>query len=143
MNTQLEYNKDTGVITWLTGRKAGKVAGTKTYGGYVRITVNGKAYYAHRLAWYLAHGEFPKMIDHINRDKTDNRLENLRVVSRQDNNQNVSYKGYVHVKHRNRYVASIMVDGKRNYIGSYLTADEAHKAYITKKEEVHTYKEAV
>jgi len=145
MKTQLEYNKDTGVITWLTGRKAGKVAGTKTYGGYVRITVNGKAYYAHRLAWLFEYGEYPDtFIDHINRDKTDNRINNLRAATHKGNNENVEYKGYVYIKNRDRYVASIMHNYKKVYIGSYKTAEEAHRAYISRKEILHTtFKEKI
>ncbi len=48
MTKSLEYNSSTGDFTWITGRRRGQIAGTKTYGGYIRISISGKAYYAHR-----------------------------------------------------------------------------------------------
>jgi hypothetical protein len=62
--------------------------GTSNGFGYLRITVLGKSYYAHRLAWFYMNGEWPDQIDHINGIKSDNRIENLRNVTVQQNNQN-------------------------------------------------------
>ena len=88
----LEYDPETGVFIWKTrrgGLKAGSVAGTKHANGYVRIKCDGKSYMAHRLAWLYVHGQFPeKQIDHINGLREDNRLSNLRCVSRSENQRN-------------------------------------------------------
>lgn len=57
--------------------------------GYLILKIKGKQFKAHRVAWFLNYGYFPKEeIDHINRDRTDNRIENLRVCSRLENNRN-------------------------------------------------------
>jgi len=88
----LEYDPETGVFIWKTGRgsvKAGSVAGSKEANGYVRIRCDGGRYMAHRLAWLYVHGEFPpEEIDHINGVRDDNRLRNLRCVSRTENTRN-------------------------------------------------------
>ena len=68
---------------------AGTEAGTLTKYGYKRVGINGKYYVEHRLIWLYHYGSFPtQFIDHINRNRSDNRIENLRDVSRRQNNQN-------------------------------------------------------
>ena len=91
----LRYSPDTGGFTWVIDRgrrgKAGALAGTINKRGYVIIKINYQLYKAHRLAWYLGHGEWPAPdmeIDHINRIKGDNRLCNLRMVSKSINLRN-------------------------------------------------------
>lgn len=99
----LDYDPDTGVFTWRerdaslvaphhvdqwNGKHSGKVAGhlceSRNGSYYRRIFVNGKLRHAHRLAWIYVHGEDPKtVIDHINQDSTDNRIANLRSVTRE------------------------------------------------------------
>ena len=78
---EIDYDPSSGIFVWKRqshGRKSGPV-GTKRKDGYKVIMVNGKQWLAHRLAWVLHHGEEPPaVIDHINRDKSDNRIENLR-----------------------------------------------------------------
>ncbi len=89
----VKYNPKTGIFTWLisTNNRAliGSEAGCKDGCGYIKIMVNGKQEYAHRLAWLYVNGYFPENdIDHINRDKSDNKISNLRHVSHRCNTRN-------------------------------------------------------
>ena len=90
--TLLDYNQETGVFQWKKKRRGirtGVNLGTDNGFGYLRITVLGKQFYAHRLAWLYCHKVWPKgEIDHINGNKQDNRIENLRDVTQQSNAQN-------------------------------------------------------
>jgi hypothetical protein len=107
------YNPETGVFTRLKARgaqRAGTVPGRLNEEGYIKIKINGKEYGAHRLAWLYVYGEWPSLfIDHINRAKADNRIQNLRDVSRSENGRNrgeplnnVSGKSGVHWVERNK-----------------------------------------
>jgi hypothetical protein len=84
----VSYDKDTGVMT-----RNGKILGGKITPNdrYLRTMINGRRYKVHRLAWLYVYGEFPKhQIDHINGDRNDNRIANLRDVPQSDNNRNAS-----------------------------------------------------
>src|ERR1700744_3936849 len=97
LQSLLRYDPDSGKFFWLVARNSfgggvrpGDEAGTKK-DGYVQLIVEQRVYRAHRLVWFLIHGEFPPKgyeIDHINRDRADNRLANLRLVKRSQNNMN-------------------------------------------------------
>lgn len=85
------YDPDTGVLTWARGRNKGKDAGYPTSNGYLRVKIGQTHYRVHRIIWKLYHGaDIPdsQQIDHINRDRTDNRIGNLRVVTASENNRN-------------------------------------------------------
>lgn len=70
-------------INRTNGVKSGDIAGRKNHDGYIHVSVFGKTYSGHRLAWFLHYGEFPELdIDHINRDRSDNRICNLRLATR-------------------------------------------------------------
>ncbi len=79
----LEYRPETGEFFWRVQRgqnKPGDPAGTLYNNGYVVIRINRKGYLAHRLAWFMEFGQWPENhLDHINRDRADNRLVNLRL----------------------------------------------------------------
>ena len=80
------YNSTTGVIKRFDRAKSN---GSFDRYGYLIIKVKGKQYKAHRIAWLLYYGDFPNgNIDHINRDKSDNRISNLRIASYAVNNNN-------------------------------------------------------
>ncbi len=89
----LNYNLETGIFTWKVKQAynrptIGKVAGTKTVTGYIRFRYDKREYLAHRLAWLYVHGEYPKVIDHLNGRRDDNRFENLRNTTTKGNAKN-------------------------------------------------------
>jgi hypothetical protein len=92
----LQYAPETGEFTWKVSHpraKAGAVAGAIDHYGYVVIRLDGRLYKAHRLVWLYVHGVWPlKNIDHINRIKNDNRLENLRLADQSINMHNVDVR---------------------------------------------------
>lgn len=145
----LEYNPVTGIVTWKAGsnrnKRIGMEAGSTCRNGYKRIEVNGKSYMLHRIIWALVYGITVDMqIDHINGDRADNRLENLRAVTpRENQNNRVSHRngrlcGYK--RSRNKWEAQIVYNGKKLFLGRFATEQEAHNAYeeaklrITNKE---------
>jgi len=99
----------------------------------------------HRLVWKLAHPDWDifdtsqdNMIDHYNRNRRDNRLENLHVVNSQQNHFNRSdVKGYSFDKRRGKYQARIKVDDVEKHLGYYSTEEEAHAAYLQGKIKYH------
>lgn len=135
----LSYDASTGLFTWKLRRQGvrqGSLAGYKNNSGYVRISLHGRFYLAHRLAWLYVHGYVPKgEIDHINRIRDDNRIENLREASRTLNalntgeykNNSSGSKGVYFNKSANKWQAQIMVSGKRVYLGLY---DDVRRADI-------------
>jgi hypothetical protein len=137
--SNMKYEKTTGVLSWIksgSGRKMGAPAGSFAKDGYVNIYVCGKHYPAHRLVWFYFHGVFPtENIDHINGNKSDNRIENLREATTSQNchnrglpkNNTSGLKGIRYKK--NRWEASISIDGKRKYLGRYKTKEEALNVY--------------
>ena len=122
----------------LTGsfRVNGASVGRKNRRGYVYIFTGGKQQLAHRLAWFLTHGRWPTEIDHINRNKSDNRLANLRECSRSVNSlnkplrpENISGCAGVR-KHTQsgKWIADIKVNGKFTYLGLFADVKDAIKA---------------
>jgi len=86
LSTIITYSPDSGVIT-----RNGKEAGYASSHGYRQIEIKGKAYMAHHVAWVMSHGVWPKaQLDHINHNRTDNRIDNLREVNNQGNRLNLS-----------------------------------------------------
>lgn len=119
------YNADEGV---LTSRKTGDPVGHVKRNGYMRVDVDGKTFAVHRVCWFLHYGKWPQGdIDHINHDRKDNRICNLRVVDRKTNMRNASksaanksgFTGVGWCKQQNKWYAAIMVDGKNIKLGRY------------------------
>ena len=101
------------------------------------IGYNYKTYWAHRLAWFLYYGEDPgeALIDHIDRDPTNNSIDNLRKSDKVLNGHNRDAKGYRRNRW-NRYEARIYLNGIQTHLGSYATAAEARQAYLEAKSQI-------
>ena len=150
----LSYDPDTGLFkrSISTGRhgchKKGAFVGCHCkHHGYIFIRLDGVLYRAHRLVWLYVHGEFPIAdIDHINGIRHDNRLCNLRDVTRSENLQNtLKAKGESGLRgaytHKNgRWRSSISVDGVEKKLGWFATAEEAHQVYTQAKNTLHPYR---
>lgn len=147
----LDYCPDTGVFTWRVRAakcvKVGDVAGRFDAYGYWRIQIDGRKHLAHRLAWLYTTGEFPPdQIDHINGDRSDNRIANLRAATDAENKHNRrkpnsnTTSGYLGVSPRyGKFRAQIWLDGKGKHIGSFGSPEEAHAAYLKAKRELHPF----
>jgi hypothetical protein len=151
VKASLSYDPATGVFRWKVGRPGtshGAVAGSRKVSGYLSIGLGGKEYLAHRLAWWFATGAWPTgQIDHINGDRADNLISNLRDVSPQVNQQNRSKAqkntragllGVTWHSRNRKFQALIRVNGKQRFLGQFDTAEQAHAAYIEAKRQLHT-----
>ena len=150
LRKMLDYNEETGAFIWkIRPSKAvqiGTIAGcTEKRIGYITIGIKGKIYKAHRLAWLYTHGVWPDgLIDHINGNKADNRIFNLRNVLADGNSQNVrkpnrrNKSGFMGViSFQNKWRASMSVNGKSKWLGDYSTPEEAHQIYLEAKRKYH------
>lgn len=138
-NRLVRYEPETGKILWSfpqRGRR-GLEAGTITKTGYRQINLCGKFYGAHRLAWFLTYGEWPKnLIDHINMNRSDNRLCNLREATQSQNQMNrpkpssntSGIKGVIWIAKQNRFWAQYTLRGKIHHVGSFKTKEAAGEA---------------
>ena len=142
LNELFLYDSNSGIVTRKCDRgkcKQGDIVGCNNK-GHLRVCVDRSYYQLHRIVWKLHTGEDPSPyeIDHINRVRDDNRIDNLRKVSTQDNLKNKSLyvgnkSGYAGVyKRGNRYIAHPRRNGKKHYLGTFDSALEAHNAIITR-----------
>lgn len=141
INRLISYDPLTGQFSWKVYRTsravAGGSAGTAHHTGYTRIKVLGKQFLAHRLAWLMSYGEFPgDEIDHIDQDKSNNRIANLRSVTRSQNEankpgreSNLLRKKGVKIAPNGRARAVITVRRATIPLGTFDTTDEAAHAY--------------
>jgi hypothetical protein len=140
----LDYNPETGIFRWKSmdirhKRLVGAEAGRLHANGYREIYLGKRLVKAHRLAWPIVHEVDPgdKLIDHINRVRSDNRIANLRLASGKENVANrtprrTSKSGYrgVHFSAREkRYIAKIRRNGRSDTLGMFSTAAEASATY--------------
>lgn len=131
------YNPETGDIIGLVGKII-----TAKKDGYIVITLisNNKRYQlkAHHLCWYITYGKIIDCVDHINNIRNDNRICNLRSVTKQQNQWNkITTKGYYWNKRPKKWRAQIQIDGKVKHLGYYDNEDEAREAYLQAKEKYH------
>jgi hypothetical protein len=153
----MEYDPDSGTMRWLVSRSwqspAGKEAGRLRSDGYRHVKIDSKMYLIHRLIWLYITGRFPlDHIDHINRDRSDNRISNLRECSRSQNGANRPNQVNNAAKTKGVYLANwgggktkwkaqIYItddDGKKKmfYLGGFDTKEAAHAAYCAKAVEL-------
>ncbi len=138
LRSVLHYDQETGIFTRKvrTSRsvKVGDVAGCQNVLGYQQITVQSRLYLAHRLAWLHTHGVWPKdQIDHINRNRSDNRIANLRDVSTKQNMQNAGkyssntsgHPGVSWDKRYSKWRAYIAHNYKLIHLGYFTDIEEA------------------
>ena len=140
-----DYSPETGDLIWKVrkGRvKAGDIAGTISSRGYVITSINRKRYRVHNLIWAWHRGKWPRLeIDHIDRNKLNNRIENLRDVTHRANMLNSTRSGVSGINgvqvYFNRFRARIFDPNlqKTVHIGSYKTAEEAEYAYRMRHQE--------
>lgn len=127
-------------------RFAGKTAGSVCAKGYIQVVVHGRVLQAHRVAWSIATGQEPNEIDHINGDKTDNRLTNLRSVTHAENGKNRALgrnnrsgvNGVGWNSHFGKWQARIKVAGRSKSLGYFDNLEDAAAARRT-AEMTHNY----
>jgi hypothetical protein len=147
------YDALTGDLYWRERPKQSRANITRPINGmdrrgYPKAKVNGRCITVHRIVWCMVHGDWPEgEIDHINGNRADNRIENLRLVTRRQNALNIGlnaqntsgYKG-VHwcpsPKGRH-WRAMIRSGGKRHHLGHFATAEEAYAAYCDAAKRLH------
>ena len=146
----LNYDPKTGSFHWRVSygnAVAGSPAGTERKSGYAVIGLCGEKFRVHRLAWLYVHGCWPKgTIDHIDTDKSNNRISNLRDVSQSLNKQNMraatkanalGVLGVYWSERRGGYMASLRVEGRQKRKGPYKTIERASQSYVDMKRQWH------
>lgn len=147
-NKYFTYDEEAGKLLWKVDKgraRVGHVAGWIDRRGYRVVKIEGKLYKIHRLVYLINKGYLPKILDHINNDRADNRIENLRPVNSCQNSQNSrirldntsGIKGvYLH-KPTKKWFARVQAFGKRKHIGRFNTLEEAGQAIAKARENLH------
>jgi len=146
---RIDYNPETGAMVWRNGICAGKeVCPTPLPTGYRRMQLKGQWFGAHRVAWLYVYGYWPQIdLDHINGDRADNRIANLRECTTAENQHNrpihprntTGVPGVTWQPHRKRFQASIRINGRMKHLGRFKTVEEAGEAYRKAKALYHPF----
>ena len=148
LNHLFEYDKETGNLIWKIqnqGARKGSIAGALRPDGRYQIAINKKLYLTHRLVFLMHKGYLPEILDHINNDAGDNRIENLRAASRSQNaynsklasNNKSGYKGVFWLKENKKWRAGITFNKKAIYLGCFDNVEEAAEVVRKAREELH------
>lgn len=154
LRNAIRFCPDTGKFWRISRRSADcrqrKEIGTPDRYGYLLISVLGRKYLAHQLAWLYVHGAWPASeIDHINGVRDDNRIANLREATREQNMQNQhapqannksGFRGVSWNANSCRWVAQIKASRQRYHLGFYKKAEDASDAYKQAKRLLHNTK---
>ena len=165
-----EYNESTGVFIWkkrplshfkntkgmniFNAIYSGTIAGTIDNHGYARVQLNGKKIRLHQIAWIFVYGLEPlSELDHINNDRLENRITNIRLASSSENQQNqikaksnntYSKKLGVHWHSRDKKFSSkITINGETHYLGYFKTEEDASSAYLKAKHQFHPFSKII
>lgn len=153
LKDQVSYDPKTGILT--RQRKPNKskamlgpIKGTKKDEGHLKVAIDGVEKYLHQIAWYLHYGTWPtEIIDHIDGDPTNNKINNLRLVTKHENvlNQRRAHKtnrsgllGAHWIEEKKKFHSSIWFKNKKYNLGYYDTAQAAHEAYVQAKRNLHS-----
>lgn len=145
------YDAETGVfvrkVTTSSRAQAWMAVGSNDMYGYLTVRIEGRSYKLHRLAWLFVYGCWPEGdIDHMNGNRADNRIANLRDVPRAVNLQNMRAASShnrstgvlgVYPAKAGRFCAAISAANKKQHIGTFDTEAEASQAYIAEKRRIH------
>ena len=133
----ITYDHITGKIYGVKGTEITR----KTREGYIRIGMKykNKSYEVsgHQFAYYVMYNKCVDYIDHINQDKSDNRISNLRSVTNQENMFNTNAKGYYYNSRDKVFMAYIKINGKGKHLGTFRDENEARQAYLDAKKIYH------
>jgi hypothetical protein len=148
----IRYDPDAGKFFWIRAsgpRAAGSEAGHNDDQGYRVVQIRNARYGLHRVAWALTHGVWPPhSVDHINGDKLDNRIANLRLATHQQNvhnqrhaqsdNKSTGVLGVSRTK-SGKYAARLCLNSRSNWLGEFETIEEASRVYIEAKRALHPF----
>jgi len=147
----LRYDANTGLLYWTTYiytiKKPGDLAGHQNASGYIEIRFDRKNYQGHRVAWYLHTGEDPGIlqVEHIDTNRTNNKIDNLRLASSAQNSWNKGkktcttskYKGVAFYARYRKWISQIRANGKTTHLGYFTDELEAHRTYCLAAMEMH------
>lgn len=147
LRERLDYNQETGAFIWKVkpsqAISSGSVAGSAR-SGYIGIQIDGRIYLAHRLVFLFIYGAFPLgEVDHINGIRDDNRLANLRDVTKSVNMQNKKVGkhgrkiGTWYDAKNGKWTAQIKIGATQHHLGRFATEEAANSAYILAKAKLH------
>jgi hypothetical protein len=148
----LDYDETTGVFTrkirTANAIQVGDIAGCMRPDGRFVISLENKRYFSHRLAWLYVYGFLPEMLDHIDGNPSNNKINNLRSCTSSQNQENqrkpqtsnkCGFLGVSYKKRINKFISQIQIDGVVTHLGCFSTPEDAHQAYLIAKRGVHVY----